>query len=114
MRARRVAAEEIEPLHAIVAACGLDLERRFGFSHWVPPWPLDRMREEARERSVFAIEEAGVAIGTFTVGPPPRIAARLLPRARLRRPRRRDQPRARGDLLRARYLIARTASPSTR
>src|SRR5437763_12654056 len=69
MRARRVAAEEIEPLHAIVAACGLDLSQRFGFSHWVPPWPLDRMRQEARERSVFAIEEAGVAIGTFTVGP---------------------------------------------
>jgi GNAT superfamily N-acetyltransferase len=45
------------------------MHRRFGFSHWVPAWPLERMREEARDRSVFAIEEDGVAIGTFTIGP---------------------------------------------
>lgn len=69
MNARRVGPEEIEPLHAIVEACGRDLERRFALSHWVPPYPLDQMRDDARTRSVFAVEDDGAIVGTFTVGP---------------------------------------------
>jgi GNAT superfamily N-acetyltransferase len=69
VNARRVGPDEIAPLHEIVAACGRDMHERLGFAHWVAPWPVEKMREDARERSVFAIEDDRAIVGTFTVGP---------------------------------------------
>ena len=69
---RRVGSDEVQPLHAILVACGRDLEARFGLSHWAPPRSLDELSADARERSVYAVEDgARGLVGTFTLGPTP-------------------------------------------
>jgi GNAT superfamily N-acetyltransferase len=69
---RRLSPTEIDAAHAVLAACGLDLQARFGFSHWVPPHPIDKFRSDASERQVYAILDGESTIGTFTLGPTPR------------------------------------------
>ena len=88
---RRVMPDEVEPLHAILVACGRELEARFGLTHWVPPRSLDELRADATGRSVYAVEEEEEAslatgsallrfrslrsprsvVGCFTLGPTP-------------------------------------------
>src|SRR5687767_13331551 len=71
LKYRRAAPADVDPLHAIVAACGRDLRDSLGLSHWVPPYPLDRMRHDASEREVWVIWQDGMAVGTFTIGETP-------------------------------------------
>jgi GNAT superfamily N-acetyltransferase len=89
LKYRRAAPGDVDPLHAIVAACGLHLHRTLGLPHWDPPYALERMRQDAAEREVYAVTdgetEAGAAdaftagapqprgriVGTFTVGERP-------------------------------------------
>jgi GNAT superfamily N-acetyltransferase len=68
LSSRRAAPAHVEPLHAILAACGRDLHTRFGLSHWDPPYPLDRLRVDAALREVHAVYEDERLVGTFTVG----------------------------------------------
>jgi GNAT superfamily N-acetyltransferase len=64
-------AQHVEELHAILAACGLDMQARFGLSHWVPPYPLHLMQRDAEAGYVYATREGEHAIATFTVTPQP-------------------------------------------
>jgi GNAT superfamily N-acetyltransferase len=59
---------EVELLHKIVAECGEDMERRYGLTHWVPPYPIETMRKNAKELYVYGIHNGNEIIGTFTVG----------------------------------------------
>jgi GNAT superfamily N-acetyltransferase len=65
---RRAHPDEIEPLYAIVCACGRDMTARLGLRHWDPPLPLADFLEHARTREVWAILDGERLIGTFTVG----------------------------------------------
>jgi GNAT superfamily N-acetyltransferase len=76
LKYRRAAPGDVDPLHAIVAACGLHLHRTLGLSHWNPPYALDRMRKDAVEREVWIVWEDGLAAGTFTIGHTPIAAYR--------------------------------------
>jgi GNAT superfamily N-acetyltransferase len=58
---------EIDPLHDIVADCGEDMLRRYGLTHWVPPFPIETMRRNAKEHFVYGIHNGAEVIGTFTV-----------------------------------------------
>lgn len=64
---RKVSVNEIEGLHAILHACGEDMQARFGLSHWLPPYPLDLMRQSAQQQRVFAVEKQGALVATFTL-----------------------------------------------
>ena len=68
---RRVSPEEIEPLQEILQKCGLDMQRRFGLGHWMPPYPLDALRKSAEERNVYAVHDGDALVGTFTTGTQP-------------------------------------------
>lgn len=58
----------VEPVHDILRLCGLDMQERLGLSHWVPPYPLERLRQDAELRQVYAVLHANQVIATFTLG----------------------------------------------
>jgi len=68
---RRAAPAQVEPLHAILVACGRDLATRFGQHHWDPAYAIDKLRVDAATREVHGVFDDGRLIGTFTVGPEP-------------------------------------------
>ena len=60
---------ELEKLHAILTAAGLDIEKRWGLSHWVPAYPLSLLRAAADAGRVYSVRRADSRIvGTFTLG----------------------------------------------
>jgi GNAT superfamily N-acetyltransferase len=59
--------EQIEELHAILEACGLDMQARLGLAHWVPAYPLELMQQDAESSSVYAVRQGQRAIATFTI-----------------------------------------------
>jgi GNAT superfamily N-acetyltransferase len=61
-------ASDVEASHRILAECGLDLEMRFGLSHWVPAYPLHLLHEQAAQGHVYEVtaRDKGV-IATFTL-----------------------------------------------
>ncbi len=63
---RRVGPEAVEPLHEILRLCGVEMHKRLGLDHWFPPIPLERMRREAAESRVHAVEADGQLVATFT------------------------------------------------
>lgn len=67
----RVEPDAVEPLHAILRACGEDLRDRLGLRHWDPPYPIERFRADAVDRAVYALLDHGRAAGTFTIGTVP-------------------------------------------
>jgi GNAT superfamily N-acetyltransferase len=64
---RCVTPDEIEELHAILAACGEDMQARFGLDHWLPPYPFELMRQSAHQQRVFAVEQEGNVVATFSL-----------------------------------------------
>jgi GNAT superfamily N-acetyltransferase len=65
---RRHAADEIGPLHRIIAECGIDMQRCYGLAHWVPPYPIETMRENATKYHVYGVYHLAEVVGTFTIG----------------------------------------------
>lgn len=57
--------EEVPALHQILAACGFDMQARFGLSHWVPAYPIEAMLRHAESGHLYAVLEAGDRVGTF-------------------------------------------------
>lgn len=58
----------IEPAHEILRLCGLDMQERLGLNHWVPAYPLEKLRRDAEVRQVYAVLHAKQVIATFTLG----------------------------------------------
>ncbi len=52
----RIAASEISDLQQILVECGLDSQKRFNLSYWVPPYPLDKMVKDAEIMNVYAVK----------------------------------------------------------
>jgi GNAT superfamily N-acetyltransferase len=65
---RRVGPDEVEEVHDILRQCGEDMKERFGLAHWIPPYPLNLMRQSAQEKRVYAVLDQNRVIGTFTIG----------------------------------------------
>ncbi|MFQ4143577.1 GNAT family N-acetyltransferase [Chlorogloeopsis sp. ULAP02] len=64
----RVSIDGILPLHQILIACGLDLQARFGLTHWLAPiYPLKSMLKDAEKLEVYAIKVGKNLVGTFTL-----------------------------------------------
>lgn len=68
LQIERVAPGAVEQLHEIIRQCGQDMKQRLGLRHWVPPYPLTDLRQDAVERAVYAVRADGRAVATFTVG----------------------------------------------
>ena len=64
----KAAPNEIEPLQEIVRLCGEDIGTRFGLTFWSPPPPIEMMRRHAAEKAVYAVQNGGAAVATFTLG----------------------------------------------
>jgi GNAT superfamily N-acetyltransferase len=62
---------DVEVAHALVAACGRTLRDRLGLSHWDPPYPRERMAEEAMTREVWLVSDGATPVATFTLGADP-------------------------------------------
>ncbi len=62
---------DVEVAHALVASCGRALRERFGLSHWEPPYPRERMAEEAMTREVWLVSDGATPVATFTLGADP-------------------------------------------
>ena len=76
LQAWKVGPDAVEELHAILCACGLDLNARLGLGHWDPPYPLHLLQRDAREKEDYAVadtERGQRPLATFTLGtqPPP-------------------------------------------
>lgn len=65
---QKVTPDQVDALHAILEQCGLDMQAKFGLSHWIPAYPIERLREDARTKSVYAVREDRQIIATFTIG----------------------------------------------
>ena len=65
---QKVTPEQVDALHAILEQCGLDMQAKFGLSHWIPAYPLERLREDAQVKSVYAVYDHDRIIATFTIG----------------------------------------------
>ncbi|WP_220197378.1 GNAT family N-acetyltransferase [Ktedonospora formicarum] len=64
---RQIKPEEVDELHELLRKCGEDMRDRFGLSHWVPPYPLDQMRESTVNQRVYAVEGETGLVATFTL-----------------------------------------------
>lgn len=42
---RRIGPDEVEVVHDILRQCGEDMRDRSGLTHWIPPYPLNLMRQ---------------------------------------------------------------------
>jgi hypothetical protein len=62
-----VTVSEIPSLHQILVECGLDLQKRFNLSYWVPPYPVEKMRKDANNIDIYAIKLDYRLMGTFTI-----------------------------------------------
>lgn len=60
--------DRIDELYALIVSCGEDMWRRLGLDHWKPPIPVEMFREYARTKEVFAVEDDGELVATFTIG----------------------------------------------
>ena len=68
MQVENVGPEQVRELHAILEACGLDMQARFSLAHWIPAYPLELMQRDAESKRVYAVREDQRAIATFTIG----------------------------------------------
>jgi ribosomal protein S18 acetylase RimI-like enzyme len=59
--------EDCDELHAILTAAGLDMQERWGLSHWVPAYPLARLRGAVDEGRVHSIRSGSQIVGTYTL-----------------------------------------------
>lgn len=67
---RRVSAAGVEPLLAIMEACGASMASRLGLRHWDPPLSILELRAYASEREVWAIHSSdGALVGGVITGP---------------------------------------------
>lgn len=58
----------VEPVHDLLRLCGLDMQERLGLGHWVPPYPIEKLRLDAEHRQVYAVLYTDRVIATFTLG----------------------------------------------
>jgi GNAT superfamily N-acetyltransferase len=65
---QKVGPDEVDALYQIICECGEDMARRFGLTHWFPPYGIETMREHAIDRDVHAVFEDNKLVGTFTTG----------------------------------------------
>lgn len=68
LRYQQLSPANVEPAHEIIRLCGLDMQERLGLNHWVPPSPLEKLRQNAANRQVYAVLHANQVIATFTLG----------------------------------------------
>jgi ribosomal protein S18 acetylase RimI-like enzyme len=62
---------DVMPVQMLLAVCGRHMSQAHGFDNWRAPYPLERLRADARERAVYAVEEQGTMVATFTLGDRP-------------------------------------------
>jgi ribosomal protein S18 acetylase RimI-like enzyme len=68
---RRVGEAEVLPIQMLLAVCGRHMAAVHGFENWRTPYPLDRLRADAREREVYAVREGADLVATFTISDRP-------------------------------------------
>ena len=65
----RVGPPQTGALHDLLRLAGEDVQRRYGLSHWVPPYPLRLFQQSAVERCVYGVGDAQERVlATFTLG----------------------------------------------
>ncbi len=67
----KIKPDEIEKVHDIVRECGLDMKLRLNLDHWESPYPIQLMRKDARERSIYAVKKGEQTVATFTISTQP-------------------------------------------
>jgi GNAT superfamily N-acetyltransferase len=75
----RLRPDDVELAHALLSACAKALRDRLGLRHWDPPYPRERLAEEATTREVWLVRDGAAPIATFTLGadPIPRYPAEI-------------------------------------
>jgi len=68
---RRVTEDAVLPVQMLLAICGRHMATAHGFDNWRKPYPLDRLRADARERAVYAVYEQETLVATFTLADRP-------------------------------------------
>ena len=72
---RRATPDEAPLVHALLTRCGQHLAETRGLTNWLPPYPLERVREEctpgASPRSVWTVWDGGRLVATFTLAHEP-------------------------------------------
>lgn len=68
LRYQQLSPNNVEFAHEILRLCGLDMQERLGLNHWVPPYSLEKLRQDAENRQVYGVLHANQIIATFTLG----------------------------------------------
>ncbi|HEU4697595.1 MAG TPA: GNAT family N-acetyltransferase [Gemmatimonadales bacterium] len=68
---RRVGEDDVHAVHMLLMICGRHMAQAHGFDNWRTPYPLERLRADAREREVYAVREGDALVATFTIADRP-------------------------------------------
>jgi GNAT superfamily N-acetyltransferase len=65
---KKATVEEAEIVYKILFLCGEHLRDHFGFNHWSPPYPIESIKNNIKERDVYLVYKESLAVATFTIG----------------------------------------------
>ena len=63
--------DEIGKVHEIIKICGQDMKSKLDLDHLVPPYPMQSMQKDAKEREVYAVIDSNQILATFTISTEP-------------------------------------------
>jgi len=59
--------ELIEKVYSILAAAGKHMLDNFGLTHWVPPYPIERIANDTENKQVYIVKSDDAYVATFTL-----------------------------------------------
>lgn len=65
---KKASFSDAEIIYKILFLCGEHMRDHFGFMHWSPPYPIDSIKSNIKERDVYLVFRDNEPIATFTVG----------------------------------------------
>ncbi len=56
-----------QKVYEILQQCGQYMYKKEGLVHWLKPYPIEKIKEDVKTKSVFIVKENGCVVATFTL-----------------------------------------------